>query len=608
MRLHQVLPSNHLSRISIILIEIAGLFALSCLGTAMAQSAPEALGKIELMGFLAGGSSNGYVELLLRQRGIAFVPNDDDMRMLRLAGAQEFLLADLRDSKASDSPAVDAHQSTVLAPLARCAELEYKQSFAEAEPFCQQAQAADPQSPAPYLAMSLTLVQEKKLEEASASARRAVELAPTMGRTHVGLGRALQAKGDNDAALAEFREALRLDPSEIDAIVDQGLVLSRFKKDQSGAIELYRQALRIQPNSSRAHMALGNALRFENDYDGAIAEFQRAARLDTDGVWPRLNLGMAFFDHKNYDEAVTAYRDGLRIEPSNGRLHAELGWALLAKGDADAGITELREAIRLAPEIGMAHRVLGQALLRKGDRTAAVAELRKAIQLEPDSQDPPTAQSLLFQALFESDDREARGSVSGQIYKNDFFGFTYALPQGWSALSLEELKKLDEENQRQSLEKLGPNGRRLVESGVLTLESEWTLFRAALSEPQSRPGRFPPLLTVSVEKGNPFQRGELFNRGNKPIDNYFQYSSVADPLQSPNNRMERKPTPLSIGGRDFVRADFRIKRKGGDIWESRMVTFAKDYFLVLEIGAASREDLERFAQAASSFTFSTTKE
>lgn len=201
-----------------------------------------------------------------------------------------------------------------------------------------------------------------------------------------------------------------------------------------------------------------------------------------------------------------------------------------------------------------------------------------------------------------------RGSVSGQTYKNGFFGFTYELPQGWSPLSADELKEFDEEKTRQSIERYGPDGRRLFESGVLAFSAEWTLLHAAPPTPESKPGRFAPVIVLIAEEGNPFQRGSSGLTKGKPIDNYFPFSSVADPLQSPDHRMERRPTPLSLGGKNFVRADFRIKKKGGDIWEAWFVTFAKGYFLRLEIGAGSREELDGLAKSTKSLSFSSQKE
>lgn len=133
-------------------------------------------------------------------------------------------------------------------------------------------------------------------------------------------------------------------------------------------------------------------------------------------------------------------------------------------------------------------------------------------------------------------------------------------------------------------------------------------FFRSRTTPESKPGRFAPVIVLIAEEGNPLQRGSSGLTKGKPIDNYFPFSSVADPLQSPDHRMERRPTPLSLGGRDFVRADFRIKKKGGDIWEAWFGTFAKGYFLRLEIGAGSREELDGLAESTKSLSFSSQHE
>jgi len=49
--------------------------------------------------------------------------------------------------------------------------------------------------------------------------------APQEPVSHYKRGRALREKGDSDGALAEFRQALRLDPSSADAHCELGFVL-----------------------------------------------------------------------------------------------------------------------------------------------------------------------------------------------------------------------------------------------------------------------------------------------------------------------------------------------------------------------------------------------
>ena len=62
-----------------------------------------------------------------------------------------------------------------------------------------------------------------------------------------------------DGAIAEDREALRLNPNNAAAHASLGVAL-RNKGDLDGAIAEYREALRLNPNNAEAHDNLGSAL------------------------------------------------------------------------------------------------------------------------------------------------------------------------------------------------------------------------------------------------------------------------------------------------------------------------------------------------------------
>ena len=50
---------------------------------------------------------------------------------------------------------------------------------------------------------------------------------------------------------------------------------SEVKGDMDGAIAEYREALRLNPNNDMAHYNLGLALEHKGDWDGAMAESVR---------------------------------------------------------------------------------------------------------------------------------------------------------------------------------------------------------------------------------------------------------------------------------------------------------------------------------------------
>jgi tetratricopeptide (TPR) repeat protein len=92
-----------------------------------------------------------------------------------------------------------------------------------------------------------------------------------------------------DGAIAEYREAIRLDPKY--AHPRNGLGWALYGKgDMDGAIREYQEAIRLDPEFAMPHYNLGFALSNKGDLDGAIAEYREAIRLDPKYAAPQTNL------------------------------------------------------------------------------------------------------------------------------------------------------------------------------------------------------------------------------------------------------------------------------------------------------------------------------
>ena len=115
---------------------------------------------------------------------------------------------------------------------------------------------------------------------------------PESPALHAVLGNALATKGDGKAAIASFREAVRLDPDAADARYRLATLLLETGQYEE-ALGEFRAVLRLMPRSVEVRNNLGVALASQGRLDEAIDLFQQALVLQPEFADARRNLAMA---------------------------------------------------------------------------------------------------------------------------------------------------------------------------------------------------------------------------------------------------------------------------------------------------------------------------
>ncbi len=96
---------------------------------------------------------------------------------------------------------------------------------------------------------------------------------------YVGSGAAKQAYGDVDGAIADYSNAIGLDPNFAMAYYDRGCARETMG-DVDGAIADYSKAIELNPNLAVAYYDRSGAKRAKGDIDGATADRNRAIELE----------------------------------------------------------------------------------------------------------------------------------------------------------------------------------------------------------------------------------------------------------------------------------------------------------------------------------------
>ena len=224
--------------------------------------------------------------------------------------------------------------------------------------------------------------QVRILDKAIADYTQAIRLDPNNTSAYIHRGYVYYAKGDYNRAIADYDQAIKLAPYSKAAYNNRGHVLAD-KGDLDAAIADYDQALRLDPNFTEAYKNRGNAYYFKNDYDRAIADYNQMLRLDPNDAGTYSIRGAIYFNKNDFDRAIADYTQAIRIYPNHATYYYNRGASYHMKGDIDRAITDYTQAIRLDPNNATAYRNRGAAYNTKNDFDRAIADFAQAIRLNP---------------------------------------------------------------------------------------------------------------------------------------------------------------------------------------------------------------------------------
>ena len=139
------------------------------------------------------------------------------------------------------------------------------------------------------------------------------------------------------------------------------------------AIADYTEAIRLDPHDAAAYLNRGRAWNIKKEHDKAMADYTEGIRLDPQNVRAYLLRGHTWVEKKEYDKAIADYTEAIRLNPQFAEAYYAWGNAWLAKDEYDRAIAGFAEAIRLDPKNAFAYLKRGLACARKegvreGDR------------------------------------------------------------------------------------------------------------------------------------------------------------------------------------------------------------------------------------------------
>jgi tetratricopeptide (TPR) repeat protein len=146
------------------------------------------------------------------------------------------------------------------------------------------------------------------------------------------LGQVYQAYGFNDAAIACYANAVRLDSQSFRWLYYLGY-LHQKNGNAEAATRDYQRALSLRPTDSAALLRLGNLELALNQADAARQLFTKAISQPDSSVAALNGLGKVALLERQYNIAVKYFSEALQREPKASSIHYQLAMAYRGLGD-----------------------------------------------------------------------------------------------------------------------------------------------------------------------------------------------------------------------------------------------------------------------------------
>jgi tetratricopeptide (TPR) repeat protein len=228
---------------------------------------------------------------------------------------------------------------------------------------------------------------------------------------------AYEDSGDTEKAVATLRQAILLDPRNVNLYLDFAQLSAAHQSFQVG-INVVSDGIGQQPNSAQLYFARGVLFVQVADYNKAEVDLEKAYELDPNESLTAAAQGLLAVQQNDLDRALADVQQKLKRKP-NDALLLYLQADVLAQKGADPGtpafqlaLQSAKRAVSLRPTLAAARAVLAKLYLQSGQNQEAANQCRKALEIDPKDQ---TSLYRLIQALRKTGKTEAVPDLLKQL-------------------------------------------------------------------------------------------------------------------------------------------------------------------------------------------------
>jgi len=268
---------------------------------------------------------------------------------------------------------------------------------------------------------------------AEAELRKALDSDPNLVCALDGLAQVLSNGGRFDAALAYWKQSVKIQPDDLDlqlSLATATYKAAKARKDDglpeieglrvADAIQLFTDLLQRHPDMTQAHFILGDIYATEHRFREAADEYRVVFSQDSANADALRGEVQALLNVSDYTDALSPAKSYVSRKQNDASAHVMLGMVYRGLGDYAKAEPELALGAAKTPDDFEAQYQLGFVLAKLGKSQQALPLLRKAVALKPDEK---SAQFQLATVLRAVGQKQEADQVAAQVRRatdNDF--------------------------------------------------------------------------------------------------------------------------------------------------------------------------------------------
>jgi tetratricopeptide (TPR) repeat protein len=217
---------------------------------------------------------------------------------------------------------------------------------------------------------------------------RACELAPGESAYFYERGRIYWENRQTDMALADFDQAIKLKPDNLQALLDRAWLRARQYGATEAIVADLEAADRAAPKEEDAHIQIGHLYEFIEQPAAAIVQYSKwidshprdnllMAQALNARCWARALVGQGL------DQALADCNAALRARPGTASFLDSRGLVYLRQGNYDKAITDYDDALQKQPKIAWSLYGRGLAKVHKAKVSEGQSDIAAATALQP---------------------------------------------------------------------------------------------------------------------------------------------------------------------------------------------------------------------------------